>query len=251
MSTPTLQTTKFGNLTVRIVRPATEPSTAVVVLHQAPGWSPQIAEWLEVLAGQGHLAVAPLLLLHRRGVESVDPGEAFGHDLTAFAKFLPGDDEVREDVSACLSELRSWSIAPKSTGILGFSYGARAAYLAATEHSLGGAVGWYPNGIQRAGYPGNEALPALADRTAALRTPFLGLTGDLDPLLGAGETDEWAAALAAASAATELVRYPGSGHAFDVKTPPGAFVPPGFAHNADDAADGTRRTVEFFQRSLR
>ena len=250
MSAPGIETAQLGDLPVRIARPAEKASTAVVVLHQAAGWSPQTAQWLQTLAGEGHLAIAPMLL-HRAGVESIDPGERFGADLEAFARFLPGDADLRTDLAATLDYLRSAGVAPTATGVLGFSYGGRAAYLAAAEHALGGAVGWYAVGVQRAVYHGNDGLPGLADRTAKLQTPWLGLLGELDFLQQPGELDDWAAALPGAPVPAHLVRYPEAGHAFDVQLPEGVPAPPGLVFDAGAAADAARRTLEFFRKQLR
>src|SRR4051794_5401680 len=131
---------------LRVARPGEGTTTGVVVLHQAAGYAPQIETWLTRLADQGHLAVAPLLL-HRHGVESINPFERFGGDsgmdLAAFGAFLPGDDDVLADVAAALGSLRSQGIEPSTTAVLGFSFGGRAAYLVATERPLGAAVTFY------------------------------------------------------------------------------------------------------------
>ena len=154
-------------------------------------------------------------------------------------------------MAASLDYLRSAGFAPTATGVLGFSYGGRAAYLAAAEHALGGAVGWYAVGVQRSTYHGNDDLPALADRTAELQTPWLGLLGELDFFQQPGELDDWEAALPGAPVPAQLVRYPKAGHAFDVQLPEEVPAPPGFLLDADAAADAARRTREFFRKQLR
>lgn len=236
-----------GGVPCRVVRPDEPARTGVVVLHQAPGYAPHIADWLERLAGEGHLAIAPLLL-HHRGEEAIDPFTRFNGDLAAFAAFLPGDSEIRDDVDAALGFLEDSGVAPGRSGILGFSYGGRAAFLAATERDLGAAVTLYGNGIQNHGYAGNSELPALADRVTLVRTPWLGLYGEEDFLLSAGELDDLESALRAAQGPTELVRYPGAGHAFDtdLRFAPGA---PSSLH-AEAAGDATARTLSFLRARL-
>jgi carboxymethylenebutenolidase len=242
-----IKSIRYDDVPLRIGRPAGDPTSAVIVLHQAAGWSPQITGWLERLAGQGHLAVAPSLL-HRHGVDSIDPFARFGGDMEAFAAFLPGDDDVRSDVASALRFIVEQGVAPPATGVLGFSFGGRASYLVATETSLGAAVSFYGNGIQQESFQGNDALPALADRTGALRTPWLGLYGEQDFLLAPGELDEWEKQLAGAPVATELVRYPDAGHAFDVEEAFGPGMPVRYV--AEAAEDATARTLAFFENSL-
>ncbi|MCP2256145.1 carboxymethylenebutenolidase [Prauserella aidingensis] len=243
-----IESTQHGGVPLRIARPAQPRSTGVVVLHQANGYAPQTESWLTRLAERGHLAVAPLLL-QRRGVESVDPTERFGDDLNAFARFLPGDADVLEDITTALDYLTTEDLDARHTGVLGFSYGGRAAYLIATKRALGGAVTFYGNGIHRESFLGNEHIPALTSRVKSLQTPWLGLYGDQDFLLAEGELDEWQTELTGAPVNTELVRYPDAGHAFDVDQ---AFSPdmpsPYIAKAAEDASE---RTLRFFDSTLR
>ena len=232
---------------LRVARPAGPATTGVVVLHQAAGYSPQIEDWLLRLAGRGHLAVAPLLL-HRHGVERVDPAERFGGDLGAFAKFLPGDPEALADFDAAADFLRAGGIEPKRTGVVGFSYGGRAAYLVAAEHALGAAVTFYGNGIHAESFHGNDRLPALTDRVRDLRTPWLGLYGERDFLLAEGELDDWEQLLPAAPVPADLVRYPEAGHAFDVDTPfgPGGHSP----YHPEATKDAIDRALGFLDQEL-
>lgn len=231
----------------RVARPAGPVETGVVVLHQAPGYSPHTAEWLERLAQHGHLTIAPLLL-HHRGEEAIDPFTRFNGDLDAFAAFLPGDDEVRGDIAAALGYLRSSGVAAERSAVLGFSYGGRAAFLTATEHRLGAAITFYGNGIQNDGYPGNNDVPPLADRAPQLQTPWLGLYGEQDFLLTPGEIDELEVSLRRAPGFTELVRYPAAGHAFDADMTFAPGAPSSL--NPDAANDATERTLTFLRTRL-
>ncbi|WP_216896767.1 dienelactone hydrolase family protein [Nocardia alni] len=232
---------------LQVARPDRPVTVAMIVLHQAPGYSPQIASWLTRLADHGYLAVAPMLL-HRHGVEHVNPMQRFAGDLTAFAAWLPGDEDVLADVDSTLGFLGAAGIAVGKTGILGFSYGGRAAYLSAAERPLGAAITFYGNGIQRKSFHGNDRIPALTDRMKSLRTPWLGLYGDQDPLLTEGELDEWQAQLPDAPVTAELIRYPEAGHAFDVIESPVPGMPPRYVAAA--AEDATDRTLRFLAATL-
>jgi len=236
----------FGGTPMRVSRPEGEPRGGVIVLHQAGGYAAQTERWITELAAEGYLAVAPILH-HRRGVETLHPSE-FGGDIVAFSQALPGDSSAREDIGAAIDYLSEQGVTPEHTGLVGFSFGGRAAYLVASERALGAAISFYGGGVQRENFPGNDDLPALAARTAELKTPFLGLFGEEDFMLSPGELDDWEAALAEASVAASLVRYPGAGHAFDVDE---AFVPGAPSpYVADAANDATGRARSFLADKL-
>jgi carboxymethylenebutenolidase len=233
---------------LRVARPAGAGArAAVIVLHQAPGYTPQIESWLTALSEKGYLAVAPLLL-HRQGIETVNPLERFGGDLAAFSAFLPEDDDTRSDVGAALAFVAVEGIALSSTALVGFSYGGRAAYLIATEQPVAAAVSFYSGGVQNENFHGNDALPGLADRTAHLKAPWLGLFGDRDFMFSPSELDEWEAALAPVDQQTQIVRYPGAGHAFDVDMPFGPGMPSPYDPTA--AADSYARVHAFLDEKL-
>lgn len=244
----TIDSLNVEGVPLRIARPTAGATTGVVVLHQGPGYAPHTVEWLQRLADDGHLVVAPLLL-HHRGEEAVDPFTRFDGDLAAFAAFLPGDDEVRSDITAALNYLSSCGISAQRTAIIGFSFGGRAAFLAAIERNVGGVVTFYGNGIAFDGYAGNEAIPALSERIPQLQNPWLGLYGDRDFLLADGELDEFEILLRGASTHTELVRYAGAGHAFDADM---IFAPGAPSSlDPDTARDAIERTRAFLETHLR
>ncbi|BDQ23826.1 dienelactone hydrolase family protein (plasmid) [Rhodococcus qingshengii] len=232
---------------MRVARPGGPAETGVIVLHQGPGYASQTALWLRQLAADGHLAIAPLLL-HHRGEEAVDPFTRFGGDLAAFAAYLPGDDEIRADFTAALHLLNNEDIPVERSAVVGFSYGGRAAFLAATEHPVSCAITFYGNGIQYDGYQGNEGIPPLADRAPDLQAPWLGLYGEQDFLLAPGEIDDLEVTIGKAPVATELVRYPAAGHAFDTDMVFGPGAPSSL--NQDAAADATERTRTFLSTYL-
>lgn len=238
----------LNGVPVRVARPAEPHRTGVVVLHQGPGYALQTEQWLQRLAGDGHLAVAPLFL-HHRGEVAVNPFERFGGDLSAFAAFLPDDREIRGDISVALQFIRDAGVDPLRTAVIGFSYGGRAAFLAATENELGAAITFYGNGIQNDGYAGNAGIPPLVDRVGKLKTAWLGLYGEEDFLLAPGEIDQLEESLQAAPVSAALVRYPGAGHAFDADM---VFAPGTPSSLSPDAADDAiERTREFLRTRLR
>lgn len=242
----TIEQVEWDGVPLRVSRPDGEARSGVIVLHQAPGYSPQTEAWLERLADAGYVAVAPLFH-HRSGAEALDPMQ-FGGDLQAFAAALPGDADALADVDAALRFLSELGIPDSHVGVLGFSYGGRVGYLVAAERELAGVVSYYSGGVQRKNFHGNDQLPSLSRRTPELRTPWLGLIGEQDMMLEPGELDEWEAALQSAPVAVTLVRYPGAQHAFDVD----AVLIPGMPspYDAAVAEDATSRTITFFEERL-
>jgi carboxymethylenebutenolidase len=233
----------INGVPVRSRQPHGPRRGVVVLLHPGPGLVPPFLEWLDVLAAEGYVAIAPQLF-HRAGRETYDPMVDFGGDQVAFADALPGDALVEDDVDAVITGLGAQGVAPSEIGLLGFSYGARATFLLATTKSLGAAVSWYPVGVQRKGFGTNPDLGTI-ELTAAPGTPWLGLSGERDFLLQPGELDEWEAALSAiGSDRITLVRYPTAGHGFDAHGSMGPGAPDSYDGPARD--DGLARTLEMF-----
>jgi carboxymethylenebutenolidase len=234
-----------GALPVTVAEAEGDRRGTVVVLHQAGGMRPQITTWLERLAGGGYDALAPHLF-HRRGVDAIDPRAQFAGDMVRFDQWLPDDDELRADLEAVLAHVRERGTAAAGIGMVGFSYGGRAAFLAAVEFDLGACISLYANGIAHRSFTGNPNLGTLAHRP--LRSPWLGLFGEEDPLIGLDELQELRACLDGQDVPHELVTYRGAAHAFDVDAPaPGR--PPTFAPEA--AADAQARVLSFLAAHLR
>jgi carboxymethylenebutenolidase len=198
----------------------------IVVIHQAGGLSPQIFDTVARLAAEGYHAVGPDFF-HRKNIPAdFNPMREFGGDLEKFSLWLEGDDHILPDLDAALGSLRDQGIPDSRLGVIGYSWGGRAAFLAAARRSLGAAVTYYGNGIYVKSFGANPALLALGGDIPTLRTPWLGLYGEHDPMAPPAELDALEAALPRAPVAAELARYP-AGHEFDVDMGPAR--PPGFA----------------------
>lgn len=233
----------INSVPVRYRHPKGPRRGVIVVLHPGPGLVPPFLAWLDVLAEEGYEAIAPQLF-HRAGRDTYDPMQDFGGDQLAFANALPGDAQVEEDVDAVIAGLMDQGVSASEIGLLGFSYGARAAFLLASKKSLGAAVSWYPVGVQRKGFGMNPGIGAIHITTPP-STPWLGLSGERDFLLQPGELDEWQAALdSLASDHIQLVRYPNAGHGFDMH---GAMGPDGpDTYDGPAREDGLARTFAAF-----
>lgn len=185
-----------------------EPSAGLIVLHEAFGVTDHIADVTRRAAAAGYQAVAPDLF-HRGGA-----GVAAYGDLKAAANYFRGmsDDGVLSDIDACIAHLQASGHPLERIGVVGFCFGGRAAFLAASRRALGASVTLYGGGIVRAST--FLPFPSLLDDIPTMRTPWLGLYGQEDHGIPADEVDALEAALAGAPVPHRIERYPGAGHAF-------------------------------------
>jgi carboxymethylenebutenolidase len=111
-------------------------------------------------------------------------------------------------------------------------------FLVSVRRSLGAAVGFYGGGIVE---EGRLPFPALIDEVGSLKTPWLGLFGDLDAGIPVEQVERLRQALdAEAGVHHEVVRYAGAQHGFHCDARPDAF-------NAEAAADGWARTIQWLR----
>jgi carboxymethylenebutenolidase len=117
--------------------------------------------------------------------------------------------------------------------------GGSVTFHAAVDYPLGAAVTFYGGGISagRFGYS-----PQL-ERAAGLKTPWLGLYGDLDKGIPALEVEALREVAAGARVSTEVVRYPGADHGFNCNDRPAVY-------NAAVAADAWARMMAWFDAYL-
>jgi carboxymethylenebutenolidase len=85
-----------------------------------------------------------------------------------------------------------------------------------------------------------QPLDAIAD----LRCPLLAFFGAEDAFIPGGDVEDLGQRLAASTQPSDVVVYPGAGHAFLNDTRPEAYRP-------DAALDAWGRMVEFFRKHLR
>ncbi len=83
---------------------------------------------------------------------------------------------------------------------------------------------------------------ALMDQAGTLETPWLGLFGDLDPMIPSEGVEQLRTELQAAPVATEVVRYPDADHGFHCDAR-------GSYHEAS-AKDAWSRTLAWFDTHL-
>jgi carboxymethylenebutenolidase len=229
--------TSDGPMRVYRVEPRPEdaaaPHTAVVVLQEAFGVNDHIQDVARRFAAQGYLAVAPDLF-HRFGIQTVDYTDR-DTAMTLIGEL--GPDSIIEDVSAVLTCLADAAEIPVGrTAIVGFCFGGRAAFTAATALPVGATVVFYGPGIVRGPH-------AVLDRTANIAGPVLMLIGDADPTIPADDIAAIQSAAERPDTDLRIITFAGARHAFHCDARPNAYV-------ADAARQAWLDTTEFLAKCL-
>jgi carboxymethylenebutenolidase len=228
--------TPGGAMPVYVARPDVQPTRAMIVIQEAFGVNDHIEDVTRRAAQGGYLGVSPHVF-HRSGGGIVPYG-----DMEGVMKHFQdlNDAAFLEDVDATVGLIRDEEIADASIGITGFCIGGRLTFLAGAERALGAAVSFYGGGIVQGR---SENLPSLLDAIPHMRTPWLGLFGDLDKGIPIEDVEQLRVALKASQVETEIVRYANAGHGFHCDQRPEAYQP-------EAAADGWKRTLSWFDEHL-
>jgi carboxymethylenebutenolidase len=229
--------TADGPMDLYEVTPDAPNGAAVVVIQEAFGVNDHIEDVTRRFAAEGYHAVAPHIF-HRAG------GGTAPYD--DFSKVLPlfeglSDDALLVDVDAALAHLHDAGFADAQIGIVGFCMGGRVTFLVAARRALGASVGFYGGGIVESRFP---QFAPLVDEAKSLQTPWLGLFGDKDESIPVADVERITAELDNAPVAHGVVRYPDAGHGFHCDAREGHY-------NADAAADGWKRTLDWFAENLK
>jgi carboxymethylenebutenolidase len=117
--------------------------------------------------------------------------------------------QIQADVAAGIEWLRSPE-GGSCTKIftIGFCFGGRNSWLAAADHELAGAIGFYGSTGERNGQPGPTAL------APTFRAPILALQAGDDGHITAEDNAAFDDALTAAGVEHEVVTYDGAPHSF-------------------------------------
>jgi carboxymethylenebutenolidase len=227
-------TTADGPMRIYRVRPrpdrAVRPSAAVVVLQEAFGVNEHIQEVTRRVAEQGYLAVAPDLF-HRSGHQSVDYAD---RDTAMRLIGGLGADAIIGDVSAVLTHLSGDDQIPSGrTALIGFCFGGRAAFTAATALPVAATVVFYGPGI-------SSGPHAVVDQTSQITGPVLMLVGDSDPTIPPADLDAIRSAAQKSGTDLRLNVFPGAGHAFHCDARPQVYI-------ADAARQAWHDTIDFLE----
>lgn len=221
---------EYGHL----ARPEGGPHPGVVMIHDVWGLADHTRDLAGRLAGEGFAVLAVDLYRRKGDVEIRDPG-AWMRDLS--------DAEVLGDVRAAAGFLAGDASAGRRVGVTGFCMGGMYALLAAcTSEDLAAAAPFYGMLSYDHALLAGKAGRAPLDAAAGLRCPLLAFFGEDDPYIPLDQVERLKQRLPA-EPPSEVVVYPGAGHAFMNDTRPDAYRP-------DAAADAWSRLVAFLRRHL-
>ena len=234
MSTTTSVTidTADGAMPAALSTPDGDATGAVVVFQEAFGITSHIEDITRRLADHGYLALAPALF-HRQGAP------VFAYD--DYESLLPTIQQLTADglivdIEASLAHVAGLGFPAERTGTVGFCMGGAVSLLAATQRAYGAAVTYYGGGVGA----GRFGLPSGIELAANLKTPWLGLYGDLDKGIPVEDVERLRVAAEQGSVETEVVRYAEADHGFNCDERP--------SFNPDAAKDGWVRTLGWFDR---
>lgn len=223
-----------GAMNIYVAEPDHSPRGAVIVLQEAFGVNVHIRELCHRFATAGYVAVAPHLF-HRSGDPELgyeDMQEVMVHIMQLEA------GKIEADLEATFRQLAQMGLEGKQIAVVGFCMGGSISFVAGCYWELGAAVTFYGGGITQ----GRFGLPPLIDLAPTLKTPWLGLFGDLDGSIPINEVEGLRTATAIAGPDSEIVRYPDANHGFncDMRS----------SYHEPSATDGWRRTLAWLDQHL-
>ncbi|RRO15127.1 carboxymethylenebutenolidase [Saccharopolyspora rhizosphaerae] len=223
--TETIALTDGTGLRLTVAEPDNVVRGGLVFLHEARGITERVRTLCSLLAEEGWLTVAPHLY-HREGTDELGDDQCEHEQV----RKLSGDS-ILADTDAAFLWLTDQGVPTDCQGVLGFDIGGSAALVVASSRSLGAALSVGGTGILE---PLSAALPPLVDVAGELACPWLGIYGDD---VAAGEVDKLREVTDKAEVATDVIRYPGAGHRFDL--------------DSEAAAEAWRRARNWFDLHLR
>lgn len=222
-----------------LARPQGEgPFPVIVVASEIFGVHAYIQDVCRRLAHEGFAAVAPAFFVR---VEDPAPLSDMARVQAIVAE--AGYEQVMGDVAATLDWLSGqiWADSDR-VGITGFCWGGKVVWQATARFAAFDAgVAWYGRLAPGEGAAGGEPWPV--DLAGDLKAPVLGLYGEEDRGIPLSSVDAMRDALARAGRTdSEIVVYPGAGHAFHADYRP--------SYQAEAARDGWARMLDHFRGHL-
>ena len=214
--------------------PGGDPLGGVVVVQEAFGLTDHIHRVTERFAEAGFTAVAPALF-HRSEDQVFGYGdyEKLGPVISTLTR-----QTITDDVDAPLAELDRLGFPAARQGIVGFCMGGSVTLATASRLALGAAVTFYGGGVAE----GRFGLPSGLEAAADLRTPWLGLYGDLDKGIPVDHVEQLRELVASAPVRAEVVRYADADHGFHCDDRP--------VFHAEAASDAWSRAIAFLSDHL-
>ena len=227
------------NMEAYVAEPEAEGKyPAVIVIQEVWGANSHIQMVTDRLPSQGFVGLAPQMF-HREGPMIMALHE---ERETAFGRAgRVTDDGILADINAAVSYLQSQpNVDGDRIGIVGFCFGGRVSYLAATSVAgIGAAAVFYGGGMLQ---PRGEG-PSPLERSAGINCPILGLFGEDDGNPTPADVATIQAELDRLGKTYEFHMYPGAGHAFHCDSRE--------SFRLDAAADAWRKTITFFNQHLK
>ncbi|WP_420752082.1 dienelactone hydrolase family protein [Rhodococcus sp. O3] len=221
-----------GQVPLTVIRPDGTARGAIVLLHESRVFSPALLQFMDALAGERWLVVAPHLF-HREPAHSAV--EVFGDALFA-------------DVDAAFEWIGGRGVSTDMIGLIGFDDAGVAALVVATQRRVGAVVSVAAGGITT---PVHPDAPALLSIVGSLQAPWLGLYGEDDPGTPPADVERLQDAAAGADAPTLVVGYPGLAHRPDEPPVEHATVDPETDPQEAAIVDARRRIFDWFDAHMR
>ena len=228
--------TPDGDMRVYLARPeGNGPFPAIIVIMEIFGVNEHIQDVTRRYAEEGFVAASPEVY-HRFETKDVP----YENMQEAFAlRGRLSDDMVMMDVDATYELLNSRPEVRKGqVGIVGYCYGGRVAYLAATRNPNLKAVASYYGGRIVA-----DDADAPVNASANIKAPMILFFGEKDQSIPMDQVQKIDQTLKSLNKDYELVVYPQAGHGFFCDHRP--------AHYSKEASeDAWPKTIQFFERNL-
>jgi carboxymethylenebutenolidase len=213
----------------------TDAPRAVIVVQEAFGVNHHIRDVADRFSDEGYLAVAPQLF-HRDGSPEI-PYDDYPSAVTYMANLTK--QGLINDLAATTDFLATLGFHAPNVAAVGYCMGGTVAFFAATLGTIGAAASFYGGGVAA----GRFGLPSLLELAPDLKSPWLGLYGDLDQSIPVDQIEALREATAAAPVDTEIVRYVEGKHGFHCDARPDAY-------NEEAARDANARALAFFAEHL-
>ena len=225
-----------------LARPDAGRHPGVVVVHDVWGLADHTRDMARRLAGEGYCVLA-LNLYRRMPTVRIDNPGTWMRELS--------DPQLLDEIQAAIDGLHARPEVSGKVGVTGFCMGGMYALMAACRcRGLAAAVPFYGLLSHRSGllYDAQGLDPARKPReplamAPELRCPLLAFFGEDDEFIPVEDVRALEAALSRSSQPSQVVIYPGAGHAFMNDTRPAAFRP-------EVARDAWGRLLRFFAANL-
>lgn len=207
-----------------LVQPTQGKHPGLVVIQEWWGLVPHIKEVAERFARQGFVALAPDLY---HGQATTEPDEA-----RKLAMELDRERAVAEIQAAMRFLEAQQEVVPKRVGLIGWCMGGSLVIsTAAASERIGAAVVFY-------------GRPTDLELVKRIRTPLLGLYGEVDHGIPIQSVQAFEAELKKQSVPHEIHIYPGAQHAFFNDSRPHIYHP-------QAAQDAWQKTLAWFNKYMR